>query len=626
MRANTLTLACAAAVLAVTSFLGWPPAEAQSIREVAREDTLVIAGPSSGQTTFPSPEVANPYLVGADIRTGIKAMFEPLFYYNAFENREIPWLATGFRFSDDFKTVTLTLRDGVTWSDGEAFNADDVVFTANLLMENAAGNAELFSATDFAAATESVDRVDDLTVRFNLENPMPRYARRFLMNYFGNGLFWLPEHIWSQADNPAEFTNYDPDAGWPVTTGPWTLVVSSPTQIFIDRRDDWWGAKTGFHALPQMERIVGVPFVNTDRGAQLIATNVADITMDFPTAALIQNVIRQNPNVTTFSGDANPYGSLDWWESSLYFNMQSDNLPEKAVRRAMDLAIDREKLIAVAYSGASEPSRTPFPAYAPLLPYIALSEVAAEKHGAAKFDPEGGSGANGRRRLPEGRRWILGQGRQTPFLRSPGDPAETGRRAGGDPAVANCRIRREFRVLAGNAKKAVHRSVRHRDLRSQRFDRLAARDATAISLRQRVLAGQRHRQSGHRALVQHGVFGAGRRIRDLRRRGPGSAGPVRRGHGPVVRGRHRGPTQPVVPSDPDEPDVLDELSQCGKPVYPARVLVHHRPSRIPVPQPETRGGMSLRVRRAGRWTCPSSRYGKGATCRMPAPRVHDRHG
>ena len=126
------------------------------------------------------------------------------------------------------------------------------------------------------------------------------------------------------------------------------------TQIFMDRRDDWWAAETGFHAPPEMERIVGVPFVNTDRGAQLIATNTADITMDFPTAALIQNIIRQNPKVTTFSGDANPYGSLDWWESSLYFNMQSDNLPEKAVRRAMDLAIDRERLIAVAYTGASE--------------------------------------------------------------------------------------------------------------------------------------------------------------------------------------------------------------------------------------------------------------------------------
>ena len=389
MRKNRLTLTCAAAAMAGTSFLAWPPAEAQDIKDVARENILVIAGPSSGQTTFPSPGVANPYLVGADIRTGIKAMFEPLFYYNAFEDREIPWLAEGVEFSDDFRTVTLTLRDGVKWSDGEPFNADDVVFTADLLIENAAGNAELFSATDFAAATENAERVDDLTVRFNLKNPMPRYARRFLMNYFGNGLFWLPEHIWSMADNPAEFTNYDPEAGWPVTTGPWILVVSSPTQIFLDRRDDWWAAETGFHALPEMERIVGVPFVNTDRGAQLIATNTADITMDFPTAALIQNIIRQNPKVTTFSGDANPYGSLDWWESSLYFNMQSDNLPEKAVRRAMDLAIDRERLIAVAYTGASEASRTPFPAYAPLMPYIELSEVAAERHGAAKFDPDG---------------------------------------------------------------------------------------------------------------------------------------------------------------------------------------------------------------------------------------------
>ena len=389
MRKNRLTLTFAATVLAGTSFLAWQPTEAQDIKEVAREDILVIAGPSSGQTTFPSPAVANPYLVGADIRTGIKAMFEPLFYYNAFEDREIPWLAEGVQFSDDFKTVTLTLRDGVKWSDGEPFNADDVVFTADLLIENAAGNAELFSATDFAAATENAEKVDDLTVRFNLRNPMPRYARRFLMNYFGNGLFWLPEHIWSLADNPAEFTNYDPEAGWPVTTGPWTLVVSSSTQIFMDRRDDWWAAETGFHAPPQMERIVGVPFVNTDRGAQLIATNAADITMDFPTAALIQNIMRQNPKVTTFSGDANPYGSLDWWESSLYFNMQSDNLPEKAVRRAMDLAIDRERLIAVAYTGASEASRTPFPAYAPLMPYIALSEAAADRHGAAKFDPEG---------------------------------------------------------------------------------------------------------------------------------------------------------------------------------------------------------------------------------------------
>ena len=361
---------------------------AQDIQSVDRENTLVIAGPSSGQTTFPSPEVANPYLVGADIRTGIKAMFEPLFYYNAFEDKEVPWLATGFSFNDDFTAVELKLRDGVTWSDGEAFNADDIVFTANLLLTNAAGNAELFSSTDFAAATAGVTKIDDQTVEFSLKQPMPRYARRFLMNYFGNGLFWLPEHVWSGVENPAEFTNYDPANGWPVTTSPWTLAVSSPSQIFLDRRDDWWGATTGFHDLPEMERIVGIPFVNTDRGAQLIVTNSADITMDFPTAALIQNIMKQNPKITTFSGDKNPYGSLDWWESSLYFNMKSDKVPELAVRRAMDLAIDRERLIGVAYSGASEASRTPFPAFGPLLPYIEAAEIEADKYGAAEFNPD----------------------------------------------------------------------------------------------------------------------------------------------------------------------------------------------------------------------------------------------
>lgn len=362
---------------------------AQDIRDIAREDTLVIAGPSAGQTTFPSPEVANPYLVGADIRTGIKAMFEPLFYYNAFEDKEIPWLATGFEFNEASTEVTLTLREGVFWSDGETFDANDVVFTANLLLENAAGNAELFSATDFAAATQSVELVDDKTVVFKLSQPMPRYARRFLMNYFGSGLFWLPEHVWSSVENPAEFTNFDPANGHPVTTGPWTLVRSSPTQIFMDRRDDWWGAETGFSELPDMERIVGIPFVNTDRGAQLIATNAADITMDFPTASLIQSIIQQNPKVTTFSGNESPFGSIDWWASSLYFNMSSPNVPEFDVRRAIDLSINRDQLVAVAYSGASEASRTPFPAFAPLEPYIEISEALAENEGAAAYNPDG---------------------------------------------------------------------------------------------------------------------------------------------------------------------------------------------------------------------------------------------
>lgn len=374
--------------VALSSTMLTGAALAQDIESVPREDTFVIAGPSAGQTTFSSPAVANPFLLGADIRTGIKSMFEPLFYYNVFEDKEIPWLAESYSISDDAKTVTLKLRDGVKWSDGEAFNADDIVFTAGMLLESAAGSKELWRAVDFADATASVEKVSDLEVTFTLKEPMPRYPRRFLMNYFGNGMFWVPEHIWSKVDNKAEYKFYDPENGLPVTTSPWTLKLSSGTQIYIDRRDDWWGVETGFAELPEIRRIVGVPFVNTDRGAQLIATGEADMTMGYPTAALLQSIISQNPNITTFSGNANPYGSLDWWVSSIYFNHLSDNLPSANVRKAMGMAINRDILIAAAYSGASEAARTPFPAFKPLEPYIAAAEAIAEAKGAVTFDLE----------------------------------------------------------------------------------------------------------------------------------------------------------------------------------------------------------------------------------------------
>jgi hypothetical protein len=41
-----------------------------------------------------------------------------------------------------------------------------------------------------------------------------------------------------------------PAEGWPVTTGPWRLVSSGPDQKVYERRDDWWGARTGFQRLP----------------------------------------------------------------------------------------------------------------------------------------------------------------------------------------------------------------------------------------------------------------------------------------------------------------------------------------------------------------------------------------
>ena len=62
-------------------------------------------------------------------------MYEPLAFYSAFEDKTMMWLAEGFEYSDDYKTLTIKTRPNVTWSDGEPFSAEDVAYTFNKLVE-----------------------------------------------------------------------------------------------------------------------------------------------------------------------------------------------------------------------------------------------------------------------------------------------------------------------------------------------------------------------------------------------------------------------------------------------------------------------------------------------------------
>jgi len=352
-----------------------------------RERTFIMAGQADGPT-FRTPGVANPYSIAAEIRSGPLQLFEPLFYYNVYQDQHIPWLATGYEYGPDNKTLTVKLRPGVEWSDGQRFTAEDVVFTLDLLRQNGSTKKDMKNADNVAQRVERATAVDDLTVRIDLKAPDPRFIFTHLTNHMGQGLFWLPKHIWSKVEDPASFRNFDLKAGLPVTTSAWRLVESTPSQNVIERRDDWWGAKTGFRPLPATERVIGIPFGGADRGAQLISSNAVDITMDFPSAALLQRIISINPKVRAFSttADGKPLGSLDWWPTSLYFNHKDPMWADTRLRRAVAYAVNRPQIIAVAYNGANEANLTPFPAFKPLEPSIRVAEEVARKHGYDRFD------------------------------------------------------------------------------------------------------------------------------------------------------------------------------------------------------------------------------------------------
>ncbi len=313
------------------------------------------------------PENWNPLVPGNRVDQGYhQAILEPLFILNYQTGEFIPWLGESFEANDTLDVWTLKLRDGVTWADGEAFNADDVVFTANLFAEN----PDLpFSAT-WAQWVESTEKIDDLTVQYTLTEPNPR----FQLDYFGVKIFGggtnsiMPEHVWAGQD-PLTFTFYDAEQGWPLGTGPYTLASVSPTEFNYARNDDWWGAASGFMELPEPMNLKWIWAGPPETRAALMANNELDSLMDVTLGAL-QALQAQNPNVIAWFEDLPKAWVPDPCSRTFEFNTSVAPWDDAEMRWAVNYVIDRDQIVAISYEDSTTKSRHFFPAYPPLDAFV----------------------------------------------------------------------------------------------------------------------------------------------------------------------------------------------------------------------------------------------------------------
>jgi peptide/nickel transport system substrate-binding protein len=342
--------------------------DAGQIKEVARNRTLIHGITGNQMTDY---NMFNPFLPGIGTSNGYPIANEGLFYYNAYNSETvcapeglecdaglIPWIGESFTYNADFTAVTIKLRSGVEWSDGTPFTAKDVVFTVNMLK---AGAPDLAYSIDMETWVTDIVATDDLTVDITLSSAHPRFMTQFFIYHFDKGIIIVPEHIWS-AQDPKTFTNLDTAAGLPVTTGPWKLVLSTPQQRIFDRRDDWWAAKSGFHALPAPERFIVLPGTDETKMVQMVINNEVDLTIDLRPNN-ITAVTSQNPNVSTWSGTEPPYGYLDWWPIGLGFNCMAPPYDDPEIRWAINHTIDREQLVQFGYQGAGEGTTMVFPRF-----------------------------------------------------------------------------------------------------------------------------------------------------------------------------------------------------------------------------------------------------------------------
>ena len=331
--------------------------------DIPREETLIVEHAQSTQPNFTN---YNWMVPGSVLRAAgfHNFLMEPLFMLNL-ESGEIEgWQGESMTPNETLDVWTLKIREGVTWADGESFNADDVVFTIEMLKENAPA---MVNSASIDRQVERVEKIDDLTVEFYLTSPNPRFQLDNFSVRVWQSVMMVPEHVWRDKD-PLTFTFYDPEQGWPLGTGAFTLTNTSETEFIFDRDDDWWGATSGFTDLPAPRRIIYILNQSEERRAALAVNDEADIAWDMGLGTY-EAIVAQNPNWITWNND--PLQAwMDTCARGFVINTVDEPWSDPNLREAINQAVDRQEINVFAFDGITVPSRSMYPEYEAMFPFI----------------------------------------------------------------------------------------------------------------------------------------------------------------------------------------------------------------------------------------------------------------
>ena len=195
-----------------------------------RRETLIV----ETHTPTDVPGQFNSYMQGTQMGFGIHQLMSAMMWeMDTVKGEQFGEVADGMPVSnEDFTEHIVKIRKGIKWSDGEDLNADDVVFTVNMIMTNPGISQHDYYNTVFA----SVEKVDDYTVKFVTKEPFPRLALKFGVTIWGNDLRIVPEHIYSKVEDVTTFKDSNP-----VVAGPYTVKSYDELGkwILYERREDW---------------------------------------------------------------------------------------------------------------------------------------------------------------------------------------------------------------------------------------------------------------------------------------------------------------------------------------------------------------------------------------------------
>ncbi|MDB5529514.1 MAG: extracellular solute-binding protein family 5 [Devosia sp.] len=393
------------------------PSFAQQMTDVGtpRAETLIV---DMLNARVGNPTNMNMYQQGVTINQGYHQMAGALLYdIDTAKGSQIPDLAAEMPVANaDFTVFKVALRQGLTWSDGQPFSADDVVFTDQMIRNTPA----LSYSSAYAAQIASVTKVDDNTVEITTTKPTPRLAIVLGSVIYGNPFHVVPKHVWEKED-AATFTNFPP-----VTISAYKYKDSDPngTWFLWEKREDWQNSDVGqIVGEPAAKYVLFRSYGTEERRVLAMAANDIDILTDISPESL--DILRsQNPKIHAWFNDF-PYANLDDpCERGMHFNTSKAPYDDAKTRWALALAINAEQASIATFSGMLRASPIAIPPTTVLMDtyHKPMAQWLAEftlEDGYKPFDPDyavrlgerlRSEGAAGIPEDPEALRNLLGVG------------------------------------------------------------------------------------------------------------------------------------------------------------------------------------------------------------------------
>jgi dipeptide transport system substrate-binding protein len=302
-----------------------------------------------------SPEGFNPslYTSGTTFDASSRAIYNRLVEFEPGTTNIAPALAESWDVSDDGLEYTFHLRDDVAFQTTENFtpsrnfNADDVIFTFERQWKQdhpfhrvSGGTYEYFNSMGLPDLLQSIEKVDDRTVKFVLNEPEAPFIANMGMDFAS---------ILS-----AEYAQQMTDAGTPeqvdldpVGTGPFQLVAYQKDAVIrYQANPDYWKGKAALDNL-----IFAITPDASVRWQKLQAGECH--VMPYPNPADLE-AMRQNPDVEVLEQEGLNVGYLA-------FNTEKPPFDNAKVRQALNMAVNKQAIIDAVFQGAGQIAKNPIP-------------------------------------------------------------------------------------------------------------------------------------------------------------------------------------------------------------------------------------------------------------------------